>query len=246
MHGGYARHPSMTTEGFIIAACHEVGHHLGNENDNFESLNTIEGEADYFVTAKCFRRYAASDDNQAIIRGMVIPALVKERCEAVYTDAEEAAICQRAAMGGLSITRVNEEIEDEDELAPFSFSTPSPHILLNTMKYHPLAQCRLDTYFQGALCVSGNCKLSMGQKEGVRPNCWHKQEGFLSSIDTNFSAPAFGDVNGDGLTDIVLGGEDGTLRYLERNAEGFFVEKTGSENPFNHIDCGRTFNTCFR
>ena len=56
-----------------------------------------------------------------------------------------------------------------------------------TYEDHPETQCRLDTYFAGALCnkdyredvsqteeVKGTCHASLGDRVGVRPACWFK------------------------------------------------------------------------
>ena len=50
---------------------------------------------------------------------------------------------------------------------------------------HPYAQCRLDTYFNGALCTvseiidfdddeetTGACHKKNGDDRGLRPQCW--------------------------------------------------------------------------
>lgn len=60
--------------------------------------------------------------------------------------------------------------------------TPDPAIVQKTDEGHPAFQCRLDTYFMGALCkkafsedlvkdseVTGACHGSTGQKFGIRP-----------------------------------------------------------------------------
>ncbi len=242
--GGLARHSSMTADGFVMEACFALGFHLGGSPSYSSGLNLIRGESAYFATAKCFRKYAAEDNNQAIVGGMTIPTIVSQRCEAIYTDAEEAAICKRGAMAGLD--HANFIKVSSGFTASIDFTTPSQKIVLETKPFIGLPQCQLDTYFEGALCDSDNdvdslgvdCKLSMGAREGTRPHCWYKSEGFLGSIDTRYSTPTFGDVNRDGRLDIVLGGEDGTLHYFERTQSGDLLQKSDSDNPFDQIDVG--------
>jgi hypothetical protein len=66
-----------------------------------------------------------------------------------------------------------------------SFTTPDPIKVAKTNDGHPAAQCRVDTYFQGAICdksvhedVSatdaniGTCTIRNGDTTGLRPNCW--------------------------------------------------------------------------
>jgi hypothetical protein len=51
--------------------------------------------------------------------------------------------------------------------------------------------------------------------------------------------PAFGDLNGDGLLDVVFGVHgSSTLRTFYQNADGTYVEQTGADNPFNGISIG--------
>ena len=49
--------------------------------------------------------------------------------------------------------------------------------------------------------------------------------------------PAFGDLDGDGDFDLVVGAADGTVRYY-LNDNGAYVEQTGAANPFGSIDVG--------
>ncbi len=72
---------------------------------------------------------------------------------------------------------------------PLSFKTPDTAVVNSHFHGHPMPQCRLDTYFQGALCILseledvnqndalvGNCNRIQGETLGVRPLCWFKPE----------------------------------------------------------------------
>ena len=57
----------------------------------------------------------------------------------------------------------------------------------------------------------------------------------------SLSSPAFGDVDGDGDIDVVIGRAFGTFHYLENTGtanSAVYVERTGSLNPFDGYDIG--------
>ena len=189
MHGGIARHEYNSVDGLALVSCHEVGHHLGGApkagGDSSATWVTNEGQSDYFATMKCFRLYALKDDNQAIISQMDIPRVVEKSCDAQFTDSEERAICIRGAMAGYDLGRVLADISWPKR--DISFDTPSRKKVWWTRDTHPKAQCRLDTYFQGALCTEdyltefdlddprvGACSRERGDDIGPRPRCWFR------------------------------------------------------------------------
>ena len=61
MYGGLARHQAVTADGFALVVCHELGHHLGGAPQKVDWFGRLrwasnEGQADYWGTAKCFRK----------------------------------------------------------------------------------------------------------------------------------------------------------------------------------------------
>jgi hypothetical protein len=72
----------------------------------------------------------------------------------------------------------------KDDIPIISLDTPDKTVVKELVTMHPSAQCRLDTYFQGALCDkplknkiskrNPNSKAFCSDKSqvGTRPLCW--------------------------------------------------------------------------
>jgi hypothetical protein len=189
MYGGLARHETVTKDGFALVLCHEIGHHLGGLPKKkmlwFKMWAANEGQSDYFGNIKCMRRYAAGDDNAAIVASMTVPQYVTDKCHEHFTDAEDVAVCQRTSMAGLSLGNLFKALKNLP--TDLDFKTRDPNVVAKTDHNHPAPQCRLDTYFAGSLCAkSVNEDVSdTDVKKGVcnkttndnvlttRPLCWY-------------------------------------------------------------------------
>jgi hypothetical protein len=184
MYGGLARHQLTTEDGFALVVCHELGHHIGGAPRKGASWAANEGQADYFGAMKCLRRVLEKEDNITAVSKMTVDVEATKKCEMVYKNANEVALCQRIAMAGKSLGSL---LADLGRTAKVNFSTPNPTIVTKTNDAHPEAQCRLDTYFSGILCDKsfdqdvdnndakiGTCIASDGYKSGTRPLCWYK------------------------------------------------------------------------
>lgn len=187
MFGGLARHPLVTDDGFMLVVCHETGHHLGGapKKGGFGSKwASNEGQADYFGAMKCMRRVIDHDDNAGIVANMKVDADAKTKCEMIFHNDNEIALCERIAMAGKSLAMLLGELGGNSKVA---FNTPDKSVVTKTYDAHPEAQCRLDTYFSGSLCDKswnidvdnkkaevGVCIKSDGHTEGIRPLCWYK------------------------------------------------------------------------
>lgn len=153
MYGGFARHPVMTEELLLMSLCHEAGHFMGGPPKKIFSGRSYEGQADYYSTRICMKEMWKDADNQKAISGMTIDPLVREKCRG-------DDLCLRISMLSLSMSRFD---------ALFSggptpqFSTPEKILVKQTNESYPSAQCRLDTYFAGAI-------------GGPRPGCWYSNE----------------------------------------------------------------------
>lgn len=184
IYGGLARHKAITRDGFVAVLCHELGHHFGGyPKKNSNRWSSAEGQADYYATMKCLRRYWEKADNLGALNDVEIPAKLKEECALTYKSTEGQVLCQRMGLAGQSVALMIQDL-DHDSLVP-KFETPDP-LVVRAMNYqHPYAQCRLDTYFQGAICPVdeseefndheeeiGACHQKNGDTRGLRPKCW--------------------------------------------------------------------------
>jgi len=187
MFGGLARHAEITEDGFALVVCHEVGHHIGGapkkSSWNGTRWATNEGQADYFATLKCLRKSFRSENNVAKMAKVNVPAEVVKVCGNQFTNAEEQAICQRGAMAGMSTAKLFQDLRGQTA-AP-EFTTPDAGTVSRTNHNHPATQCRLDTYYSGAICNIDDtqdvdqtdeavavCYRDAGDTTGVRPLCW--------------------------------------------------------------------------
>jgi hypothetical protein len=189
MFGGLARHEAITEDGFALVVCHEIGHHLGGAPKKAgwgsSTWASNEGQSDYFATLKCLRKVFLNDDNASVVRGLAAPAELKKACRKEFSKRVDENICIRNGMAGLSVAKLFQALRKET-VAP-DFKTPDALVVPRMKDEHPATQCRLDTYFQGALCqmddatdVSqtdekvGTCHPSNGDTLGNRPLCWFK------------------------------------------------------------------------
>ncbi|MGB0453757.1 MAG: hypothetical protein ACPGJV_08570 [Bacteriovoracaceae bacterium] len=193
MFGGLARHPTISQDAFATVACHEIGHHIAGAPKRkgwwgSSSWASNEGQSDYFATSKCLRKYMENDDNEAMMKDKVLPQTVVDKCNAIFTNSNEVAMCYRTALAGLSLASLFKALRNSTD--PLKFSTPDQNVVTKTNDMHPASQCRLDTYFQGGLCErsayddpsqtnykTGYCIRKDGYTEGVRPLCWFKEPG---------------------------------------------------------------------
>jgi hypothetical protein len=181
-YGGLARYNGMTSDGYAGVACHELGHHLGGAplfSDGSDM--SVEGEADYHV-GKCLHKFFSPDNNTALMNGKTIDPLVVTRCSVAYAgNQEEIAICERSAIAGYAIAAILQDLEGDPKIA---FDTPDTTVVKSTNEDHPAAQCRLDTYFESAVCPAvasdvefSNTDASVGAcmtGDGARSSCWFR------------------------------------------------------------------------
>ena len=188
MHGGLARYKGMTKDAFTLVACHELGHHLGGvpKNSNERGMwSSVEGQADYFATLKCFRRFAEDDNNKKIVKSIIddLPKEIISKCEENFSEKNDQRICLRSSYASYVLAEVMRRMNFNTR--KISFTEKSKRTVRKTYEGHPDAQCRLDSLVAGSQCSvptweplsdsdldAGSCTRSKGFESGLRPSCW--------------------------------------------------------------------------
>jgi hypothetical protein len=190
MFGGLFRHELTTIDGFLAVVCHELGHNIGGlpkyARYGKPEWAQNEGGSDYYAISKCTKKLFAKDigvtldiyDNMSENNkdGMY----AKHKCDSVFDNEVDSAICTRSALAGLSLGKLLASLSGKT----VSFQTPNQtKVTVTNVTGYPASQCRLDTYLQGALCnadfdilasetdpMVGYCNKGVGG----RPECWYK------------------------------------------------------------------------
>ncbi|MBL7557556.1 MAG: M48 family metalloprotease [Bdellovibrionaceae bacterium] len=204
--GGLARHPKMSKDGIALVVCHEIGHHLAGFPFAQTGIAAIlgmdwvanEGESDYYATQVCARKIWANQTKQNEVFRSYASAQVKAECDKVWTKETDQNLCYRTVTASESLAEVLASLSKRG--SP-QLHTPSLSVVTSTYSGHPEAQCRLDTYLQGAICPMGwndhvvpgkklpggkngiaaekqaamtSCTNASGFTMGLRPSCWYK------------------------------------------------------------------------
>ena len=182
IYGGYSMSRHVNKDVIARVACHELGHHFGGTvfYPGAYSWAAGEGQSDYWATLKCLRKYFENQDNARELSKVKVPVIVREKCMEVWKDPKDALICMRSSMAAKAWTLV---MYNNDS---YQFDTPDENTVKVTSISHPNPQCRLDTHFQGALCLEDhmtdttdeNYKVGTCTRDlydvGTRPRCWYR------------------------------------------------------------------------
>ena len=156
--GGLARRKEVTRDGFMLVACHELGHQKTifplYSNSTWAS---IEGISDYYATAACARKMFATVEPTP--DPTPPPAPTEPNCPFApevdaspckgYSFGEAATNCQRSLDGALSLAKLLAALGGSK--AP-SINTPDKTVVNKTLESHPNSQCRLDVMLAGINC----------------------------------------------------------------------------------------------
>lgn len=144
--GGLARLEIMKKDSFILALCHEVGHHLGGlPKINKDHWASAEGQSDYFAALECMKEVL--EDSQKV----KAPKIVLEKCQ--------NEVCVRTSVAGKVIGSLDDYLNLNGKIADIDWSRPEANVVTDTITDYPSGQCRLDTFFLGA-------------QGAPRPSCW--------------------------------------------------------------------------
>lgn len=202
MYGGLARRPEVTRDGMQLVVCHELGHHLGGFPFYSTSATgsmgwaAAEGQSDYFASQECLRRVWKEGSAESFNLDEVHPR-VRSDCDRVWDVADDRELCYRMAGASLSVSRLLGAIASRPVVP--EFDKRDSNVVTRTNIAHPAAQCRLDTFMQGALCkaefdptkipgrsnaagqgsldaeremAENSCTTHSGYEVGLRPRCW--------------------------------------------------------------------------
>ncbi len=171
MFGGLARHEAVTEDGLALVACHEIGHHLGGSpryTAQGGQWASVEGQSDYFSTAKCLRKYFRATGSGQV---QADPA-ARSACQSLWQSSTDVELCARAAMAGQSAANLMWVLGGRRGQSP-TFTNPDPSVVTKVYESHPQPQCRMDTYFHGALCNANEDQAtSCTALQTRRPSCW--------------------------------------------------------------------------
>lgn len=189
--GGLYRNTNVTDDGLALAACHEVGHLIGGApyKNGTNGQISIEGQADFWASAVCLKRYFKEFPETVYMQ----EGYPKYACDIQYYGDEEATnTCYRTFLAGEGMAKM---LAGANATETPDLESQNRTELTYTSQFHPEAQCRLDTYAQGALCELDDTSFNFDEKtdksklttdflcnEGAntkiekRPKCWFNEK----------------------------------------------------------------------
>ncbi len=173
--GGLARHPLLSRDAFALVVCHEVGHHVGGAP--YAAELSSEGQADYFATASCMKRYLRKTRYPPSYWREQLPPELGRACAVSFPVTADQAICRRSILAAFTLSRW---IADTNGVKAPALTRQDATVRAATLAHgYPGAQCRLDTLVAGALCPIDNetpeaCTRQEGYEREARPRCWFK------------------------------------------------------------------------
>ncbi len=181
INGGIARAKHMTYDGLIMTLCHELGHNFGGlpkkPQTHLPEWSSAEAQSDYYSANKCAKRYFERYYHEVSFDEIMLPIAAHNLCKEEYGEGMEYSICLRTIKGAEAVMKALAlEYEGSDQI---SIATPENTFVDETNTGYPSMQCRLDTYFRGAVCNKSYsddeyCLRKNGDYNGARPRCWYR------------------------------------------------------------------------
>ena len=175
---GVLNHNLMNKNVLMLLICHELGHFYGHSpkqkrgRSNKESWSSAEGQADFYATAVCMKKFKNDSANKNI-------QLNPEICQ--------TTTCQSTLNASLTLTQIFAEIKFWSY--GLSIFEKDFSVAYSTIFTHPNPQCRLDTLIAGLRCkkilkTKGNAKtlLTCEDKEFAQPACWFSSSTFEDTL----------------------------------------------------------------
>lgn len=194
IYGGLLSHHLMTNDALVLIMCHELAHHIGGAPKKELLYASSEAQADYWATAVCLKKYFRETMSKVELSERAVqskPHLTEEvqtDCATAYPTNVEQNICVLSVQASIEVTNFLNALRKKP--AKISLSTPDQKTVMRTNIDYPRLQCRLDTFFQGALCglypdsnphpfdqrdeLLAGCMEQNDHLIGRRPSCWYK------------------------------------------------------------------------
>ncbi len=179
---GMLRHNSMTPTVFSGIYCHELGHHLGGSpfrsNGHWASA---EGQADYFASNDCLKNILLNSKLLKLSKAPVTD-FIKEKCSTIFQSQERLEVCYQSSIVITKVAAFLSRLGGRRgrRLPKPSITKRDQSTAYSTIYKYPSRQCRVDTFFEGALCSEyfygedSNCPSSSEAYQGARPKCWFR------------------------------------------------------------------------
>ncbi len=187
--GGLFKSKKVDEEILSMILCHELGHHIGGDPYKFPEEHergwiSVEGQSDYFAANICGKTWFRFKDNELYIKNKKITSTMKLGCREQNLSSSDNAMCLRMSYLSAKMSKFMAALSrgrrGQREPTP-KLETPDSSVVSRTLIKHPKSQCRIDTYFQGALCKkifiapdsnNLNCLDYLSRFSGARPRCW--------------------------------------------------------------------------
>lgn len=140
LYGGVFKAKQATEDSLALVVCHEIGHLLGGAPFYSGTAASAEGQADFWATSICFKKYTEVFKKNTDSADLTINSLC--------SDSPDTNNCHRNLQASLDLAKVLARDSNKEP----SYSINLAKVLKATKEDHPDPQCRLETYKRGYFC----------------------------------------------------------------------------------------------